>query len=174
MAVQSGVIKPGSLIRPAPAAAADFLAKSSPARVGLIIAVMGIMVAMAVFIYSIVNTVVVNDDGLKDDAALANGALIFGIGTLGLAWHRPHPARRRAEVVGPGGEHQSSCWSTGPRRGGQDGNQFTPYRYTLWGRNVHRSGTQAPGYPPHGICYVDAHASHGHHGGDGWCRLRHH
>ena len=85
MAVQQGVLQPGSIIRPTAAAASDFLAKSSPARIGLIIAVMGIMVAMAVFIYSIINAVVVNDDGLKDDTVLANGALIFGIGTLGLA-----------------------------------------------------------------------------------------
>ena len=85
MAVQQGVIKPGSLIRPAAAAASDFLAKSSLARIGLIIAVVGIMVAMAVFIYSIVNAVLVNDDGVTDDAVLANGALIFGIGTAGLA-----------------------------------------------------------------------------------------
>ena len=85
MAVQQGVLQPGSLIRPAAAAAADFLAKSKPARIGLVLAVMGIMVAMAVFIYSIVNAVLVNDDGLTDDAVLANGALIFGIGTAGLA-----------------------------------------------------------------------------------------
>ena len=85
MAVQGGVLQPGSFIRPATAAASDFLAKSSPARIGLIVAVMGIMVAMAVFIYSIVNATLVSDDGLKDDAVLANGALIFGIGTAGLA-----------------------------------------------------------------------------------------
>lgn len=92
MAVQSGAIKPGSLIRPASAAASDFLAKSSPAKFGLIVAVMGIMVAMAVFIVSIVNAFLVSDDAgilaggpAIDDAIVVNGALIFGIGTAGLA-----------------------------------------------------------------------------------------
>ena len=90
MAVQPGTIRPGSLLRPS--VAADFLSKSTPARIGLLVAVVGIMVAMAAFVGSIVNAVLVSDDeglltggAVRDDAILANTAWTFGVATLALA-----------------------------------------------------------------------------------------
>ena len=98
MAVQQGIIRPGSFIRPA--VAADFLSKSTPARVGLIVAVVGIMVAMAAFGGSIVNAVLVSDDNgmlaggaAADDAILVNAAWTFGITTAAEYPTRPAQCR---------------------------------------------------------------------------------
>ncbi len=90
MAVQQGTIRPGSLLRPS--VAADFLSKSTLARIGLLLAVVGIMVAMAALGGSIVNAFLVSDDegllaggAVRDDAILANAAWTFGVATLALA-----------------------------------------------------------------------------------------
>jgi len=84
MAVQHGIVSPGSILRPP--ISADFLAKATPARVGLVIALTGIMVAMVAFIGSLVNADTVADGGIADSGALANNAWTFGVATAGFAF----------------------------------------------------------------------------------------
>ena len=83
MATQRGAIQPGSLIRPP--VTADFLAKATYAKVGLTVAVIGIIVAMAALIGSIVNAATIADDGSGDTTVLAFNAWTFGVSTAGLA-----------------------------------------------------------------------------------------
>ena len=82
MAVQRGVVRPGSVLRPP--ATADFLARATHARIGIVVAVLGLMVAMVAFIGSIVNAVLVVV-GLSDTTVLATSAWTFGVATASLA-----------------------------------------------------------------------------------------
>ncbi len=83
MAVQRGVIRPGTLLRPP--ATANFLSKSTPARIGVVVALVGIMVAMAQFIGSLVNAGLVASDTSSATDILANSAWTFGVATAGFA-----------------------------------------------------------------------------------------
>ena len=93
MAAQQGVVRPGTLLRPP--VTADFLAKSALARVGIVVALMGIMLAMAPFVGSLVNAdLVAGDAGLlagagitniTDTDILSNNAWTFGVAVTGFA-----------------------------------------------------------------------------------------
>ena len=61
----------------------DYRSKSSPARIGVVVAVVGIMVAMAAFIGSLVNANLVATNGSETDI-LTNNAWTFGVATAGL------------------------------------------------------------------------------------------
>ena len=80
MAAQRGAIQPGSLIRPP--TTADFAAKASHAKAGLILAGLRIMIAMVALIGSIVKSATIADDGPGDTTVLAYSAWTFGIATL--------------------------------------------------------------------------------------------
>ncbi len=82
MAVERGTVRPGSILRPP--VSADFLAKATHARVGITVAVIGIMVAMVAFIGSIVNASLLADDGAADTTVIANLAWTFGVATAAL------------------------------------------------------------------------------------------
>ncbi len=84
MAVQGGTVRPGSVLRPP--MAADFLAKATHARIGIVLAAIGIMVAMVSFIRSTVNAANIADDGAGGTTVAAYNAWTFGISTAGLAF----------------------------------------------------------------------------------------
>ena len=79
--VQRGIIRPSGVLRPS--ATVDYRSKSSPVRIGVVVAVVGIMVAMAAFIGSLVNANLVATNGSETDI-LTNNAWTFGVATVGL------------------------------------------------------------------------------------------
>ncbi len=82
MAVQRGIVQPGTMIRPP--AAADWLSTSTHAKVGLGLAAVGIMVAMIALIGAIVKATLIADDGTGDATVLSYDAWTFGVATGGL------------------------------------------------------------------------------------------
>ncbi len=82
MAAQRGIVQPGSIIRPP--VAADWLSKATHAKVGLGLAVVGIMVAMVALIGAIVRATLIADDGSGDTTVLSYAAWTFGVATAGL------------------------------------------------------------------------------------------
>ena len=78
----SGTVRPGSVLRPP--VVADFLAKSSLARIGLIVALIGFMIAMVPFIGSIVNASEVASSSPDETTVAANSAWTFGVATAAL------------------------------------------------------------------------------------------
>ncbi len=82
MAVQRGIVQPGSIIRPP--AEADWLSKATHAKVGLGLAAVGIMVAMVALIGAIVKATFIADDGSGDTTVLSYDAWTFGVATAGL------------------------------------------------------------------------------------------
>ena len=82
MAVQRGIVQPGSLIRPP--ATADWLGKATHSRVGLGLAFVGIMVAMVAVAGAIVRATLIADDGVGDTTVLSLSAWTFGVATAGL------------------------------------------------------------------------------------------
>ena len=87
MAVQSvatsrGNVRPRTVLRPS--TTADYHSKSSPARVGVVLAVVGIMVAMAALAGSVINANLVATDSSTIDI-LENAAWTFGVATAALA-----------------------------------------------------------------------------------------
>ena len=79
MAARTGTVRPGSILRPP--AAADFLARAPYARIGVAVALVGVMVAMAAFIGSIANSTLVTDGTPDTGAISANNAWTFGVAT---------------------------------------------------------------------------------------------
>jgi hypothetical protein len=79
MAAQQGILSPGTLLRPQ--ATADFLAKSTPARIGLVLAILGFMLAMVPFIGSAFNANLVADATPDEGSIAANGIWTFGLAT---------------------------------------------------------------------------------------------
>ena len=82
MAVQRGIVQPGSIIRPP--AAADWLAKAKRAKVGLGLAAAGIMIAMIALVGAIVRASLIADDGSGDTTVLSLTAWTFGVATAGI------------------------------------------------------------------------------------------
>ena len=82
MAANRGLVQPGTIIRPP--ATADWLSKSTHAKVGLGLAAVGIMVAMVALIGAIVRATLIADDGSGDTTVLSYAAWTFGVATAGL------------------------------------------------------------------------------------------
>ena len=82
MVAQRGIIQPGGLIRPP--IAADWLGKPTHSKVGLGVALVGIMVAMVALVGAIVRATLIADDGPGDTTVLSLTAWTFGVATLAL------------------------------------------------------------------------------------------
>ena len=82
MAVQRGIVQPGSIIRPP--AAAEWLTKAKRATVGLGLAVAGIMIAMIALVGAIIRASLIADDGSGDTTVLSLTAWTFGVATAGI------------------------------------------------------------------------------------------
>ena len=82
MAANRGLVQPGTIIRPP--ATADWLSKSTRAKVGLGLAAVGIMIAMIALIGAIVRASLIADDGPGDTTVLSLTAWTFGVATAGI------------------------------------------------------------------------------------------
>ena len=82
MATHRGIVQPGSTIRPP--TTADWLPKSTHAKVGLGLAAAGIMVAMVALIGAIIRASLIADDGSGDTTVLSLTAWTFGVATAGI------------------------------------------------------------------------------------------
>ena len=82
MAANRGLVQPGSIIRPS--ATADWLSKSTRAKVGLGLAAVGIMVAMIALVGAIIRASLIADDGAGDTTVLSLTAWTFGVATAGI------------------------------------------------------------------------------------------